>query len=190
MATSRPVRIPRTTLRPAPTLRAEPPAEPEPPSTSTARLPGEWRPNVGGSQRALRVTLLYLLVLGALYVGFLLYDRTAPGGTASPATNGVLVLTGLFAAFALVGSFYTLTPAPRGIEVAADHVTVVGRWGRRRVFPSLEQLSFRVVRHYPPSLLAETTVELIELWGRGVPVRGYLVGEELFTGATPAERGR
>jgi hypothetical protein len=102
----------------------------------------------------------------------------------------VLVLTGLFAAFALVGSLYTLTPAPRGIEVAADRVTVVGRWGRRRVFPSLEQLSFRVVRHYPPSLLAETTVELIELWGRGVPVRGYLVGEELFTGATPSERGR
>ena len=190
MATSRPVRIPRASPRPPPPLPSSGPARVKPPPTQTARLPSEWRPNRGGTQRAVRVTLLYLLVLGALYVGFVLYDRTAPGGTSSAAANGVLLFTALFAVFALAGSLYTLTPAPRGFEVARDGVTVVGRWGRRRSLPPLEELSFRVVRHYLPSLLADTTVDLIELWGRGVPVRGYLVDEELITGAIPSERGR
>ena len=150
--------------------------------------PVEWRANVGGSQRAIRVAGLYLGILVALYLGFLLYDRTAPGGGASPEVNGVLVFTGLFAAFAVVGFFSTLTPAPRGAEVTPDRVTVVGRWGRRRSLPSLDGLYYRVVRRYPEGWLSDTPVELIELWGKGIPVLGYLVDSELFRGAVSSER--
>jgi hypothetical protein len=153
-------------------------------------LPGIWRPNSGGSQRAVRVTVLYLVVLAALYVGFVLYDRTAPGGGASPEANGVLLFTAIFAVFGVVGVVVTLTPAPRGIEVAGDRVVVVGRWGGRRTLPALEHLSFRVVRRYPAGALSATAVELIEIWARGVPMRSYLVEADLLAGATASEPGR
>ena len=106
------------------------------------------RPNVGGSQRATRLAALFVAVLAVLFVGFLLYARTVPGGTAPAASNGLLLFSGMFVGFAVVGVVYTLHPAPRAVEVEADHVTVVGRWGRRLRLPSLERLSVSVVRRY------------------------------------------
>ena len=150
----------------------------------------ERRPNVGGSQRAVRLAVLYAVVLTALYAGFVLYDRTAPGGTSSPSTNGVLLFTVLFLAFGIGGVVYTLSPAPRAVEVDLARVTVVGRWGRRRSFPPLDRLSVRIVRRYPAGWLAGTEVELVEVWGPDAPVRGYLVEEELFTGASASTRER
>ena len=190
MATSRPVRIPRSIPGRANALpfASVPPTD----SPSEPRHAGsvERRPNVGGSQRALRVSVLYVVVLAVLYVGFVLYDRTAPGGTSSPSANGVLLLTVLFAVFGVGGVLYTLTPAPRAVEVGAASVTVVGRWGRRRSFPPLDQLSVRMVRRYPAGWLADTVVELAEVWGPDVPVRGYLVDQELFAGASTSDRER
>jgi len=184
VATSRPVRIPRS----APPLAGA--AKGESRETPPSGPPGAWRPNVGGSQRAFRVTVLYLVVLAALYVAFVLYDRTAPGGSASPETNGVLLFTGIFAVFGVLGLIVTLTPAPRGVEVATDRIVVVGRWGRRRTLPALERLSFRAVRRYPAGWLADTPVELIEIWGRGTPMRSYLVDSTLFAGAALSDLGR
>ena len=186
MATPRAVRIPRS--------RPSPPAVQAPAGPNEDEVLGKGtrahRPNVGGSQRALRLAALYVVALGVLYLGFLLYDRTAPGGTAPAAGNGVLLFTALFVGFALVGALYTLHPAPRGVEVEADHVTVVGRWGRRCRLAPLELLSVSVVRRYPEGWLASTPVELIELWGEGVPTRSYLVEAGLFAGATVSLRQR
>jgi hypothetical protein len=136
----------------------------------------------------MRLAAVYLGALAALYVGFVLYDRTIPGGTSSGAGSGVFLFTGLFVAFAVVGVVYTLHPAPRAVEVTPDHVTVVGRWGRRRRLPRLELLTVNVTRRYPPGWLADTPVELIELWGEDTPSRSYLVDPELFAGATSSRR--
>lgn len=181
MATSRPVRIPRT----VPIVEGPPEVArvADVPSPASQWASTERRSNVAGSQRATRVTLVYLVVLVALYAAFLVYDRTAPGGTASPATNGIFVFTGIFIAFALVGAVLTLHPAPRAVEVAADHVTVIGRWGRRQVLPPLGSLSTRVVRRYPTGFLSNAPVEQVEVWGRGAPLRTYLAEEGLFRGA-------
>ncbi|MGP8159325.1 MAG: hypothetical protein ACLPWO_06955 [Thermoplasmata archaeon] len=186
MATPRAVRIPRP-RSPSPSVRV--PAE-----ATEGVVPAEATPerrlNGAGSQRALRLAALYVVVLAALYVGFLLYDRNAPGGT-SPATgNGVLLFTGMFVAFALVGALYTVHPAPRAVEVYADHATLVGRWGRRHRLPRLGLLSVSVVRRYPAGWLASGPVELLELWGEDVPNRSYLVAPELFAGAIPSPRER
>jgi hypothetical protein len=155
---------------------------------SEARPPKavERRVNVGGSQRAARLTALFVGILTALYVGFLLYDRSAPGGTASPEGNGVLLFTGLFLAFAVGGALYSLTPAPRAVEVDADGVTVIGRWGRRRRLPRLDRLTVAVSRRYPGGILSDRTVELIELTGEDVRRRSYLVDPEVFAGARSA----
>jgi len=188
MASSRPIRIARPD-RPAsatPVSETAHPAEPVPPSGPEG--PREVRANIGGAQRALRVTLVFVIVLAAMYLGFALYDRSAPGGSASPESNGLLLFTGVFAAIAVTGIVYSLTPAPRRVEVGPSGLTVVGRWGRRRYLPPLERLSVRVVRRYPAGLVSKVTVELVEVWGSGTPVRTYLVEEGLFSGATPVER--
>ena len=191
MATSRPVRIARTSRR-----AEAAPSGPEPSGGARSTVVADEgsavdrRKNVGGSQRVLRVMVFYLVVLVALYVGFLLYDRTAPGGGASPESNGVLLFTGLFVAFAAGGAIFTVHPAPRAVEVAADRVTVVGRWGVRRVLPPLDSLSTRVVRRYPSGWLSDTPVEQVELWGSDVPLRTYLVEDGLFREATRTDRGR
>lgn len=185
MATPRAVRIPRS--RPSPAVRASVGPEEDEPRDEGAR---PRRPNVGGSQRATRLAALFVAVLAVLFVGFLLYARTVPGGTAPAASNGLLLFSGMFVGFAVVGVVYTLHPAPRAVEVEADHVTVVGRWGRRLRLPSLERLSVSVVRRYPAGWLASTPVELIELWGEGVPNRSYLVESDLFAGANVSARRR
>jgi len=146
----------------------------------------DLRTNTGGSQRAVRVAALYLVALAAMLIVFVLYDRTAPGGNASPVSNGLWLLGALFAGFAVFGAVFTLHPAPRAIEVTTDHVVVVGRWGRRRVLPPLDSLSTRVARRYSAGWLADTPVEQVELWGKGVALRTYLVDAELFRGTSPS----
>ncbi len=145
---------------------------------------------MGGFQRAFRLTVIFVVALAGLYAGFVLYDRTVPGGTSSATENGILVLTGLFVVFLVGGAFYTLTPAPRSIEVRTDGVTVVGRWGRRRVLPPLERLNVVVVRRYRAGWLSQREVELIELSGPGIARRSYVVEANLFAGANPSPLGR
>ena len=127
-----------------------------------------------------------MVALTVLYAAFVLYDRTLPGGTSPAVGNGILVLTVLFLVFLVVGTLYTLTPAPRWVELFPDGVTVVGRWGRHRTLPPLERLTVVVVRRYPASWLSDHDVELVELSGGGSARRSYLVEANLFDGANPS----
>ena len=179
MATPRAVKIPRTRSTPATSPASDSPVPP----AATPSSPTERRENTGGSQRVVRLTVLFVVVLASMYAGFLLYDRTAPGGTSPAADNGVLLFSGVFALFAVVGVVYTLTAAPRAVVIGSDRVTVVGRWGRRRKFPPIDRMVVRVVRRYPEGFLAVVPVELVEVSGEDAPVRSYLVSAGLFDGA-------
>lgn len=185
MATTRPVRIPRS----RPTDPAAPSATGPVTSVRGAGAP-ERRVNTAGSQRVVRLTVLYLVVLGVLYVAFALYGRSAPGESSSAATNGLLFLSGVFALFAVVGVVLTLSPAPRWLEITPDHVMVEGRWGRRRELPPLSQLTVRVARRYSPGWLSSDPAAQVEVWGADTPVRSYLVSEDLFDGAVSSPRSR
>ncbi|HLM70818.1 MAG TPA: hypothetical protein VK423_05520 [Thermoplasmata archaeon] len=182
MATPRAVKIPRTPALPhavrLPAVRTDRSAPP-------VGVGHERRVNVAGTQRAVRLSLVFVVALVAIYAGFVLYDRTTPGGTAPAQGNGVLLFTGLFLLFAIGGVIVTLTPAPRAIEIREDAVTVVGRWGRRRRLSSLGLLSVAVVRKYPEGLLASGPVAMVEVYGEDMPRRSYLVEEDLFAGANP-----
>jgi hypothetical protein len=187
VTTPRAVRIPRP--RPAPTVVRVPSGRPRA-RTPVAVAPVERRANIAGTQRALRLALVFVVVLAALYSAFILYDRTAPGGSASPETNGVLEFTVLFLGIAAGGAAYSLTAAPRAIEVGTDRVTVVGRWGRRRTFPRIENLTVHVVQRYPEGWLASAPVDLVEVWAEDTPRRSYLIESELFAGARPSAGAR
>jgi hypothetical protein len=183
MTASRAVRIPRNSS-------AEP--TPRPLEVERRALPAEgadirrW-PNSAGSQRAIRLTLIYLLALTLLYLTFVLYDRSVPGGTSSASENGFL----LFSVFALVlgvgGAIFSLSPAPRAVELGPDTVVVLGRWGRRTEWTPRDRLSIRTVRRYPAGMLSREPVEYVELSLRGERVRSYLVSEGLF-GISPERR--
>jgi hypothetical protein len=180
VATPRAVRIPRA----RPSSASQPAPKEVPVARDVPHGPRpEVRPNLGGSQRAIRLSVLFVGTLAALYAAFVLYYRTAPGGTAPPEGNGVLVFTAIFVLFAVAGAVYSLTPAPRAVEVEAEGVTVIGRWGRRRRLPRLELLSVGVVRRYPVGFLSDRPVELIELSGEDVRRRSYLVEPDVFAGA-------
>ena len=183
MGTPRAVRIPRT--RPASAVVSpNTPARTEPHVLGPSKH--EVRTNRGGSRRAIRISALFVGTLAVLYTAFLLYDRTAPGGSSSPEGNGVLLFTGIFILFAVGGAVYSLTPALRAVEVDPDGVTVIGRWGRRRRLPRLDLLSVGVVRRYPEGWLSDRPVELIELSGEDVRRRSYLVEPGVFAGARSA----
>jgi hypothetical protein len=184
----RAVRIPRSRPTSVAALPGTPPPQTEPSSIGPSKR--EKRVNRGGSQRAVRISVLFVATLAVLYAAFLLYDRTAPGGTSSPEGNGILLFTGIFVVFAVGGAVYSLTPALRAVEVDPDGVTVIGRWGRRRRLPRLDLLSVGVVRRYPEGWLSDRPVELIELSGEDVRRRSYLVEPGVFEGARSAHGPR
>jgi len=190
LATSRPVRIARPRTTPVTAGEETGGAAHAVRPAVRVEMPGvARRANRGGTQRAFRVTAVYLVALVAIFGGFVLYDRTTPGGTTSPESNGLLTFTVIFLLFAVFGLVFSLTPAPRSVEVSEDQTTIIGRWGRRRRLPSLEKLSLRVVRKYPEGWLSPVPVELVELWGEGIPVRSYLVEADLFHGVPPTGIG-
>jgi hypothetical protein len=150
-------------------------------------FPAERRPNTAGTQRATRLTLIYLLFLGVLYVGFLLLDRAAPGGSSLGADNGTYSFTLLAVILAIGGPLVSLHPAPRSVETSPVSTVVVGRWGRRHTYPPLSEIDTREVRRYPAGLLSSEPVLLVEVGGGPSP-RGTFLLEE---GLVPvASRGR
>lgn len=141
--------------------------------------------NRAGTQRVVRVTLLYLFVLAVIYGGFVLYDQGAPGGT-SPGTQTALVEFGVVAlVMGLAGALLTLSPAPRAVEVSADRIVVVGRWGRTAEWTPLSQVTIRVVRRYPAGLLSEEGVDSVEVIAARRRVRSYLIETGLLPETAP-----
>jgi hypothetical protein len=133
-----------------------------------------------------RVTLLYVLVLLAVYLGFVLYDQGAPGGT-SPGTQTALVeFGGVALVVGLAGALLTLSPAPRAVGVAADRIVVVGRWGRKAEWTPLSQVTIRVVRRYPAGLLSHQGVDSVEVIAARRRVRSYLIETGLLPEISPA----
>jgi hypothetical protein len=178
VASPRAVRIPRSVSEPAP--RAE-----EAAARAPVRETIERRPNTAGTQRAVRVALVYLLALALLFLGLVLYDRSAPGGRTPGAEGTLLLFAGVAALVGALGAVVSLSPAPRAVEVTPEHVVVVGRWGRRTVWPRRGEITVRVVRRYPAGGLTPRTVESVEVWSTGRPPKSYLVEEGLFAEDEP-----
>ena len=151
------------------------------------RTPVDRRRNRSGTQRAVRLTVLYLVALLALYLAFVAYGRSAPGGSSTGAQQEMLLFAGFAVFLGAFGVVFSLTPAPRAIEVSSRHLVVVGRWGHRTVWPPIGETTVRVVRRYSAGVLSSSAVESVEVWSTGRRPRSYLVEEGLFSplAATP-----
>jgi hypothetical protein len=177
MITPRAIRLPRAptefprTPRPRPNERAA-----APPAATGLR-----RPNRAGTQRAVRLTLVYLIVLALLYLGFVLYDRTAPGGTSPGAQAGLIDFSGVAVVLAAVGALLVLSPAPRSVERSSTSLVVVGRWGRRTEWAPVDEVIVRTVRRYPAGLLSDEPVDSVEVSSRGRRARSYLIEAGLLS---------
>ena len=187
MSAPRAVRIPR--------VRAEGPSRSAVRTTSPpepARRAGavERRTNVAGTQRAVRLALVYLGAIGLLYLVFFVLERAARGGSGTGAELDLLLFGIVALAFALGGALFALHPAPRAIEIAPSAFVVVGRWGRRTEWSPRNEVKFRVVRRFPAGLLSHAPVESVELSVAGRPPRAYFTGEGFFPipGADGARR--
>ncbi len=149
--------------------------------------PALHRPNGAGSRRSIRITLVFLLGLALLFLGFVLYDRSAPGGRTPLVENLLLLFAGVAAVIGALGAGVALSPAPRWVELTPDRLVVCGRWGQRTVWPPAEQLTVRVVRHYPAGGLGRDAVESVVVSTTGRRARTYLVEEGLFAPPHPPE---
>ena len=146
------------------------------------------RPNQAATERAHRLALIYLGALVVLYAGFVVLDRSAPGGTSATAETGLLYFTVFAAVLAVGGLWVALAPAPRAIEVRADAVVVIEAWGRKREFPSMGELRPTVVRRYARSFLSSRAVETLEITDRTGHRRTYQFEEGLIPVTSPADR--
>jgi hypothetical protein len=148
------------------------------------------RRNQAGTERGFRLAIIYLGILAVLYVGFILADRSAPGGSSPGAQTGLLYFTAFAAALAIGGALVALSPAPRVIEVHRDSVIVVEWAGRRRAFPPIEELRVSLVRRYPRGFLSSRPVEAIEMTDRGGTRRTYHLEEGLIAEHRPESISR
>ncbi len=182
MGAPRAVRIPRAGARGAASESAGIGPRPVPSS-----IPADKLRNRAGTQRVVRLTAIYLIALAALYLGFALYARTAPGGSGPAGRIELLEFSLVAAAIGVAGAVLTLSPAPRAIVPRADGFVVVGRWGRSVEWAPLRDVTVRRVRRYPVGLLSEGPVESLEVSGVGHRARTYLLEAGLVP-ETPTER--
>jgi hypothetical protein len=151
VTSDRAVRIPRSSPALAPAARAKTPSD------------ADYRSNRAGTQRAVRLSVCFVVGVAVLYGLFFALERSAPGSGSSGATNGFDLLSALAGVMALVGVLFALSWAPRGVELGADATIVVGRWGRRRSFPPVAAAKVRELRRFPKSFLADAPVVVIEI---------------------------
>lgn len=177
MASPRVVRIPSARVRTVPRGRT---GEAVGPRTGTSDPLLERRPNRAGTQRAFRLALVYLSALAGLYLLLLAFDLSTPGGRSPGSAGGLALFSLIAAALALGGTLFSLTAAPRAVEVRRGSIVVVGRWKRRRTWTPRSAISVRVLRHYPEGPLSRAAVDSVEVGVPGRPPRTYLVESGIF----------
>ncbi len=175
MASPRAVRIPRAA--PAGTARAVRPTVGRPVSAGTG--PADVRTNRPGTQRAVRIALVYLVAVAGVYLGSLAYDASRPELMTPGVTTDLTVFGAVALLLGVVGALVSLGPAPRSVELRPGSIVVVERWGRRREWSPRASIQVRVVRRYPAGVLSSGPVESVELALAGRR-RTYLVAAGLF----------
>ena len=188
MATPRAIRIPRTGATtasvsefPGPTVSVPAPAAERP-------VKPDLRRNQAASERARRLLVIYLGTLAALYVGFVLLDRSSPGGTSAAAETGMLYFSAIAALLAAGGIWVAVVPVPRAIEVYPDSVVIVESWGKRRRFPPVGEIRVTLVRRYPRTFLSSRAVEAVEIVDDDGHRRSYHLEEGLLPERRPDPR--
>ena len=170
MSEPRAVRIPRS--RPG---ASAPQDHPLPRVRAKGAPVTDLKPNRAGTQRVVRLTVVFLVVLTGLYAGFAIYARSSPGGASPGAQSALVEITILAMGLALAGTILTLNPAPRAVGALPDGFVVVGRWGRRTEWTPLDAVTIHRIRRYPAGFLSGDEVDSVEVFGGRRRRRSYLI---------------
>ncbi len=168
MSSPRAVRIARTS-RPA-----------EPASARPSEPAATFRPNRAGTQRAFRLSLIFLVALAALYGGFVAEQRGVAGASSPGGLFDLYFFTAVTAVVGVVGTLVAVGQAPRGVELSSERTVLVGRFGGRRTFPPIGPLHLRLVRSYRSGLLSSAPVAVYELSPEKGASRTVLLEEGIF----------
>ena len=171
---------PSRRVRLARTAEGRPAAPGGPPPDPAREVPGTpLRRNRCAQQRVRRLTVGFVAVLAALYLGLSLAARAGPQG-ASAGTFHDLELFGLVAfATAIAGALLTLLSAPASVDVGPHGTVVRSVLGTRSVFRSGPEYALRIVREYRPGVLADGRVASVEVRD-GRRRRTYLIDAGLL----------
>jgi hypothetical protein len=176
-SSARSVRIPRAP--PASVPRGVAPASTSARAPARAKASGELE-NQGGSDRARRVFLFYLVSVVLLFGAFtaLQFASPYPGVRDNFVASGTLALIALLA---LAGGYaVTMGRAPRTLRAEGESVVILERWGRERRLPVAAALAPSSVKAHPPFLRGAEWTETVELTWPGGARRAYLLERGLL----------
>jgi hypothetical protein len=163
VASPRAIRIPRSGGSSALAPSDAPSSGPSARSEASPKAKSDHRYNQAALERSRRLLVVYLGALVVLYVGFVLLDRSSPGGTSSVAETGMFYFTAIAAALAVGGIWVAVGPVPRWAEIRPEAVVILESWGTHRKFPPLAEIRVSVVHRYPKSFLSSRAVEAVEM---------------------------
>jgi hypothetical protein len=185
MSAARPVRIPQ---RPSPSeARGGGRLDGPEAMPAAGATPAEHRPNAGASRRAWRLALLFVVAVAAVYGLLADLARVGPAGGSGGALTDLGVVGIVAAAVACAGAVVALGAAPREVILSEAETVVVGRFGRRYVFPGRAQLRAVVLRRTPAGWLSPNAIETVEIYG-GSSRRTFALDEGIVaTTGRPSE---
>ena len=160
MAAPRPVRIPRAGSRPA--------------------AADDFRANSAGETRAIRLFVLFLVLLGAIFLTFVALAIASPSPGVRSNLDGWAALSIVALALVVGGWVITLGRTPRAVARRDSEVVVRERLGRLRHFALDDVGRARVAYRNPASFLGPEPTEVVEIVSREGGRRTYLLGEDLL----------
>jgi hypothetical protein len=139
----------------------------------------ETRINRGATRRAIRVSILYEVAIGAMYTVYYVLTEFSLEGASGRMQYQLDVLGGFAVVLAVLGPVLTFASAPTAFEVSPRYTLVRGRFRRLREFPPLDGVMVRRVRRFPVSFYSPEPVDLVELRAGDESAR-YFVEEGLL----------
>jgi hypothetical protein len=130
----------------------------------------------------MRIYLLYLVALVALYAFFLELDVHSTAAGTSINESGVLGFTLVAIALAIVGAWMTLGQAPRGALIGPNEIIVTERWGRQVGFPPADEIKIRLVRRHSRGLLSPQPTATVLVMTQAGARRTYVIDESMLPG--------
>jgi hypothetical protein len=133
--------------------------------------------NSGGSSRAFRTFVFFLVALAVIYgvfLGIAVHNSTSGTGTEVEA-----ILTAAVAVALVFGWYVTLGQAPSMAWLESGHLVVRNRFGRSRHFPT-DSLQIHVLRSNGAGLFGPEPTEYVEVSAQATRRSTYLVSAHFF----------
>jgi hypothetical protein len=148
--------------------------------SASSRLPEfERRENRAATVRAMRLSIIYVFGVAAVYLLLAGLARLSSAGTSAGGSADLLAFGVVALVIALAGIVVALGQVPRAVLLGEEETIVVGRFGRQYVFPGRHRLQLTVHQRFPAGLLSPTALESVEIGG-GTSRRSFVLEEGLL----------